>query len=137
MKRSEILEKYSEAICNAMVEAYASVIGCSGRIQYQIYVWEDGEIGRLEGPQGDTCYLKPYDWEPRELFYVCKISEPFINLWEVAGAVPPDDDEEREKEEEEIIDWLVDEYKMNVSDVLSSIIEEAEREEKWDESEGV
>jgi len=125
MKKTEAIEKFRKEIRDEMVDRYRKVLECNGQIQYQIYVWEDGEIEVLPGPQGDNSYLKAKDLEPRQLFYICTIKEPFFDPWDQADHAAPDDEDERDAEEAEIIDWLVDEYAENVSDLLDQIIREA------------
>lgn len=133
MKRSEVLEKYTVSISDAMVDAYRAVIESSGSVQYQIYVWEDGEIERLQGPLGDNSWLKPRDCEPRNLYYVCTVSEPCCDPWSLAGVEVPDDETEREVAWQEVVDWLVREYELTVSDALYEIIEQADLEEMCEE----
>ena len=134
MKRSEAIEKYYDKIKADMVELYRSVIECDGRIQYGIYIWEDGELEHLEEVQGGTGWLKPRDYEPRELYYVTTIYvDPSFDIWDCSESGAPDDEDEREAMREEIIDWLVDDYKANVSDTLDSIIEDVKRREKYDD----
>ena len=132
MKRSEIIAKYRKEIAAEMVQHYRTVLECSGRIQYKVYVWEDGELECLEGVQGDTSYLRPRDAEPRELYFVCTLSAACFDPWDFADHSAPEDESEREKEEAEIIDYLVDEYETGVFDVLDAVIEEAEQEEQYD-----
>ena len=132
MKRSEIITKYEKDIKTEMVKCYRFVLDSFGRIQYKIYVWEDGEIECLEGVQGDNSYLKAKDSEPRELYYICTIDSPCFDPWDYSDHSAPEDETEREKEKQEIIDYIVDEYETNVSDVLDTIITEAEQEELFD-----
>lgn len=132
MKRSEIITKYSREIAEVMVERYRSVLECAGRIQYKVYVWEDGELECLEGVQGDNSYLRPRDMEPRELYYVCTIDAPCFDPWDYTDHSAQDDENKREKERGEIIDYLVGEYETNISDALDVVIEEAEQEERFD-----
>ena len=133
MKRSEAILKYQGKIKEVMIDRYFSVIDCNGKIQYKVYVWEDGEIEVLPGPQGDNCYLKAKDYEPRKLVFVRTISSPFFDPWDYTDESAPDDDDEREATEHEIIDWLVDEFQNSTDDILDSVIEEAEREEEMEE----
>lgn len=133
MKDSEIISKFSNIIAAEMIARYRTVLECAGRVQYQIYIWEDGEIEVLPGPQGDNSYLKAKDYEPRELVYVLTISSPFFDPWDYTDESAPDVEEEREAAEQEIIDWLVDEYQNSVSDILDSVIEEAKWKEEMEE----
>lgn len=133
MKRSEIITRHYKEIADAMVEHYRSVIESDGRIQYKIYVWDDGTLEYLCGPQGDNSWLKPRDMEPRELFYVDTIDAPFFDPWDYTDHAAPDDEAEREAEREEIIDYLVQQYETNIADVLDNIIDDAERDERFDE----
>ena len=134
MKRSEAIEKYYDKIKADMVELYRSVIECDGRIQYTIYVWEDGELEHLEQPQGGNSWLQPRDCEPRELFCVTTIDVgPGFDIWDCSERGAPDDEDERETMRNEIIDWLVDEYEANVEELLDSIIEETKHWEKYDD----
>jgi len=132
MKRSEIISAHREVIAAYMVEHYRIVLECGGKVQYKLYIWEDGELEGLEGPQGDNSWLKARDMEPRELFYVCTIGSPYFDPWDCTDHAAPDDEEEREREEREIIDWCVDEYKAAIDEKLDAVIEDAEREEEYD-----
>lgn len=129
MNRSEIISKYSHKITDSAPVLYRSVLESYGMIQYQLYVWEDGEIDYLEQVQGDNAYLIPKDSEPRTLAYVCTISSPCFDPWDYTDHSAPETEEEREKEQEEIIDCLVDSYRENLSDMIDCIIREAEQEE--------
>ena len=129
MKRSEAIEQYRAKIEAAMVEKYRTVIGCRGQLQYGIYVWSDGDVKCLEDVQGGNSYWKTHDGGPYGLFYVTTIDAPCFDPWDAADHSAPEDDDEREKEEQELIDWYVDEYSQNVSDILDAIIDEAEQQE--------
>ena len=133
MKRSEALTRYYNKLTTSMVDHYRTVLECGGRIQYGIYVWEDGEIEILEDVQGGNSWLQARDYEPRELFYVCTIESPCFDPWDYADDSAPEDESARESEEANIIDWLVDEYESNASEILDIIITEAERDEKYDD----
>ena len=133
MKDSVIIRKHRKAIASAMVDRYRTILESAGRIQYRIYIWEDGEVECLEGPLGDNSYLKAKSYEPRELVYVRTISAPFFDPWDYTDESAPDDEDEREATEREIIDWLVDEYQNSVSDILDSVIEEAKWKEEMEE----
>ena len=124
MKDFEIVEKFRKAIAAEMIEKYRVVLNCSGRIQYKIYVWEDGEIESLEQPQGDTGYLKARDSEPRQLVYVATVSAPCFDPWDFADHSAPDSPEERETAEQAIIDSLVDGYRESVPDIIDNAIEQ-------------
>ena len=130
MKKSEIITAARSAIAETMVEKYSSVIDCDGRIQYKIYIWEDGEIECLQDVQGGNTRLQPCDAEPRELYYVTTVSEaPGFYLFDCTDEIEPEDEDEREAKAEEIREWLVDCYKENLSATIDAIIEDAEQEE--------
>ena len=131
MKRSEIISENYKAITEAMVSRYRTVLESNGRIQYKIYIWDDGEIVCLEQVQGDNSYLLHIEMEPRALYYVTTIEQPNFDPWDSADHSAPDDEQEREAEEKEIIDWLVQEYETNVGDELDNIISEAEMVEHY------
>ena len=132
MKRSEIISENYKAITEAMVSRYRTVLESNGRIQYKIYIWDDGEIVCLEQVQGDNSYLLHIEMEPRALYYVTTIEQPNFDPWDSADHSAPDDEQEREAEEKEIIDWLVQEYETNVGDELDNIISEAEMVEHYE-----
>ena len=137
MKKSEAIRANKASIAETMAERYRTVIECNGRIQYKIFVWEDGEIEALEGPQGDNAYLVPKDREPRDLFYVGTVAEaPGFNLWDQTDHAAPEDPEEREAEEQEIISWLENSYTERLDDLLDDLIREAEQEEEDDDAWG-
>lgn len=131
MTRSDAIATYAADIKATMSECYKSVLECNGQLQYEIYVWEDGSIERLEQVQGDNSWLQVKDWEPRQLFYVTTIAAPCFDPWDYSDHAAPDDAEEREQERAEIIDWMVSDYSDNLSDVISSLIDEAEEQEKY------
>lgn len=133
MKKSELIRENWDKLSEQMIWCYEQVIRSYGRIEYQIYLWEDGEIELLQGPQGDNSWLKPRDAEPRELYYICTVDAPFFDPWDLSDHGAPDDEEEKEREYEEIIAWCMDEYKLNVDEKLSDIIEEVEREEMFED----
>ena len=132
MKRSEIIAANYSKIAEAMVEKYKDVIESDGRIQYAIYIWEDGELEYLYGVQGDNSYLKPRDMEPRELYYVTNIDEPLFNPWDVADQPEPENEAERDAIHKEVIDYCVSRFEDSVSDYLDAIIEGAQYEEKFE-----
>lgn len=132
MKKSEFIQEHYSALIDAMVDAYEDVAGSYGRVQYKIYIWDDGQIERLQGCQGDSTRLVPRQCEPRELYYVCTVGGQYIDPWDFSDHSAPDDDDEREQEEQEILDWLVDDYKHNGAEAaLDEAIKEAEQEEYW------
>lgn len=134
MKASEIIAKYRKEIAESMTDAYRTVISHAGRFQYKVYVWSDGEIERLQGPQGDNSCLVPKTNEPRSLYYIATVSEPYINIWDIAGESVPDDEAEKEAKEAEIIDCLTDEYRSNsVDDIIDNAIEKAKEDEENDD----
>ena len=128
MKRSEIIAMHYGKIIDAMTEHYRYVLNSDGRIQYKVYIWEDGELEYLYGVQGDNGWLQPKECEPRELFYVCTIDAPGFDPWDIAENGAPDDETARAEEREEIIEYVMDNY--NAEEILDSIIESAEFDEK-------
>lgn len=126
MKKSEIIAKYADAIAETMVNRYREVLKAHGINQYKVYVWEDGEIECLHGPQGDNSFLSPRDNEPRDLVYVDTVSCPCFDPWEVDDRPEPEDEAEREKAEAEIIDWCVEDYENSLQDRLDVIIANAD-----------
>lgn len=136
MKSSEVIRKHYDKIAAAMVEKYRDVIECDGRIQYQIYIWDDGELEFLQDVQGGNSWLKARDGEPRKLYHVDTISEcPGFDVWDYSESGKPDDDVDAEQMRDEIIDWLVESYEEGVYDRLDGIIKEIEQVERWQEEE--
>lgn len=131
MKNSEMIKKFAAEIQESMIDAYKTSIECEGRIEYQIYVWEDGEIERLQTVSGDRSYLKAKDGEPRKLVYVTTVAG--CNPFDCADEAIPEDENEREDMKAELIEWLMDEYKATVSEKLDEAIEREECEEKHSE----
>ena len=130
MKQSEVIEKFRSVIASAMIERYKDVLECNGRIQYKLYIWEDGEIVCQEGVQGDNAYLVPGEAADRELFYVTTISQPFFDPWDNADHSAPEDETEREKERAEIIAYVMDEYAACVDELIDRRVREAQEEEE-------
>lgn len=129
MKRSEIISQYADEIKAAMADSYRSVLDCNGKVQYRIYVWDDGEIRTLEGVQGDNGYLVAGDAADRKLYFVCTVSEPFFDPWDSTDHAAPDDEEQREAERQEIIAWCMEAYEANMNDIVAQIINDAKEEE--------
>ena len=132
MKKSEAMRKYYDAILEAMIDAYDKVIDSRGRVQYTIYIWEDGEIEPLCAPQGDNSYLKPHDWEPRQLYNVTTVAEPFYDPRDQITDPLPEDEAEQEAMLKEADAWMKDEYRSNAADILDREIEQAEFEERFE-----
>lgn len=132
MKKSELIKKNIESIKKEMVSSYEYVLNHDGEVEIQIYMWDDGEIVTHEEVQGGSSYLVETESATRTLFYIHTVSEPFCNVFDLAGypSPVPDDEKEREEAEKECISWLVDSYKDNLSDIVSDIIEEAKEEER-------
>ena len=123
MKKSEIIEKYRAKITEAMKSEYSDVLNSRGVYQCQIYIWDDGEIERLPGPNGDNSWLQPNDCEERELFYVTTVKEPNFDPWMVTDERIPEDDAERETKEKELIDYVFESYDPDA--ILDQVIEQA------------
>ena len=125
MLRSEAIEKYWAPIIEAMRTAYADTVG--GNTQEKIYIWEDGEIETLYGVYGDNSFLRPKQWEDRELFYITTVStaDPadFIDVYTEHMT-----DEEYNAVYEEAAHFLVDGY--DPEEDLQNILEDAIRAEK-------
>lgn len=126
MKKSEVILKYRKEIETEMIKKYRYVLESYGRIQYGIYVWDDGNIECLEDVQGSNAYLKEKDNETRTLYYICTVSVSYFDPWDYTDHSAPENETEREKECSEIIDYLVDEYKQDVSDIIDGVIYECE-----------
>ena len=131
MKRAEIITTYRKQIEQEMVTCYRAVLESNGRIQYGIYIWEDGEIELLEGAQGDNTWLQAKDWETRKLFPVITIASPYFNAFDFTDDPEPEDDSEKETARQQIVDYLVDEYEREgASDALDAVLSEAEWEDE-------
>ena len=132
MKNSEAIRKYYDTIRDTLLDCYRTVLECNGRIQYKVYVWEDGEIERLEAPQGDTGWLQAREYEPRKLFYIDQIDAPFFDPWDFEDVQKPEDEVEAEERRQEIIDYLVESFEADVDDRIDHIIESAEEAERYE-----
>ena len=132
MKRSEIINQYRNVIAESIISHYRTVLECNGKIQYQIYIWEDGEIECMEQPQGAN-----NEWlesrTDRKLYYVCKVGGTYFCPWDCTDERKPDDEEQCKQMEQEIIDWCMEEYQDNVGTEIDAIIEYAKQMEKADE----
>lgn len=78
MKRAEVIEANRERLAEEMRNLYRSVLDCDGRIEYSVYIWDDGEIETLEQTQGGNGWLQPKEWEDRKLYHVADVSAPFF-----------------------------------------------------------
>ena len=110
MTRKEVIEANREKLADKMRNLYRDVLDCDGRIEYSVYIWDDGEIETLEQTQGGNGWLKPKEWEDRKLFFVATIDSPFFDPWDCYPDPKPEDEEEAETIRNEIIDECVDDY---------------------------
>lgn len=120
-------DNYAELI-KEMTRCYRNVLESDGAIQYKIYIWEDGAIESLEGPQGDCSSLVARSNEPRHIYYVTVISAPCVDVFDLAGAERPEDPTEMESAKAEAIDFLVDNYSEEAEARLDAVIEEAQED---------
>lgn len=125
MKKSELIRENFSRLAKALADRYETVVGCGGQVQYKVYIWSDGEIQYLEQPQGDNSYLAPNNHETRELYYLTTVGGYRIDLADAAGLPAV----ETEEDKQEAVEFLVDEYKRELPDLLDELIYEAEREE--------
>lgn len=132
MKKSEIILANQEAIADYLVSHYRTVMECHGSVQYDLYIWSDGELEGMQRVSGDSTWLAPRNGESRELYFVTKVTG--YNPWDLVDDHPvPEDDEQREAEEQDLITELVHAYKLNVYELIDSIVEDAKREERYDD----
>lgn len=129
MKKSEAITASAAKISDALINAYRAVLESGGRMQYKVYLWDDGDVQTLPGVQGDTCRLEPRAGESRNLYYLTTVEAPGFDPWDAADHSAPDDPDERSAEEAEIIDWTMDAYKENLYSILDNLLLDAEREE--------
>ena len=130
MKKSEIITRFAPALETEMVRCYRSVLESAGRIQYGLYIWNDGEVMVHEEIQGDNVTVRPGNSETRELFPVLTVAAPFVDVFDLAGMDRPEDSAEADAAEAEAIDWLVDQYASEgASEQLDSAIRDVEMEE--------
>lgn len=109
MNRTDVIEKYKNEIIDTMVEYYEATLRFSGRVEYDLYIWEDGEIEMLETVSSSNSWLKPEEWEQRELFYVLTVRG--FNVWDSCDEEKPEDETKAEEMEDIMISELVHEYK--------------------------
>lgn len=126
MTKLEALKKYRTAIEQEAVNLYRTVLECDGMIQFSLYVWEDGEIESLQDTNGGNSFLRPRDSEPRQLFFVVRLSEPTFRWEDMMFDPISEDDEEREQQWQDAIDCAVESFPDWFSDKLDSIIREEE-----------
>ena len=126
MTKLEVLKKHRTAIEQKAVELYRTVLECDGMIQFSLYVWEDGEIESLQDTNGGNDVLRPRDSEPRQLFFVDRISYPNFSWEDMMFDSVSEDEDERERQRQEAIDFAVDAFKDEFSDRFDSIIKEVE-----------
>lgn len=131
--RSEVISMYRSTIKDAMLTRYKNVLASGGQMQYKIYIWDDGEVEALSGPQGDNSFLQARDGEPRSLYYVCQVGGSYFDPWDLTDETKPEDDALREAMEQELIASEMDAYEDTIDDMLDGIIKEAKQEEEEDE----
>ena len=129
MTRRELIEKYYDELREEIIDCYRCVLKCwRTGINYQVYIWEDGEFEFLEQVNPGTGWLHPNQCESRELYYICTVSESGFNPWDGWCEEYPNDETEEEKIEKELIDecvdWWVGEGKAD------ELIEEAMKEKE-------
>lgn len=128
MKCIDIIEANREQLEADIAELYRYVIETDGRVSYQVYIWEDGVIERLETASGSNSWLQAKDCETRQLFHVVTIEERGFDWMDYCSDSVPDRDEDPETYDalrEETIDWLCSEY--DAGDVLDRSIENIRR----------
>ena len=116
MTRKELIEKYYDELREEIIDCYRCVLKCwRTGINYQVYIWEDGEIEFLEQVNPDNGWLQPKQHETRELYYICTVSELGFDPWDCWVEFVPEDEDEFDKIEaeiiEEVVDWWVREGK--------------------------
>lgn len=129
MKSSEIIKANYGKISESMFERLRTVYECGGRIQYAIYVWEDGELEIMQQAHGDSSWLEAKESETRALVYVGTVKAPNFDPWAVTDEPKPEDDAAREEAEAEIINWVMDGAEQYVDAIIEERIEELERED--------
>ena len=136
MQKSEIIKMYEAEIIEAMIEYYEEVIRCNRRIQYDLYIWEDGELEPMQTVSGDNCWLVPHNGESRELFFVTTVKvDSSFNIWDGAGDISiPEDEDKAAEVEEELIQELVEVYKNEQVYVdYHGALDTAILEERWED----
>lgn len=143
MTKSEVLKEHSEEFMQAMREAYIDLMHCAAptKCEYELYIWEDGEIETLLKPVGSSGFLQAKQEEPRWLDYVCRVRAD--DVWQYMDAEKPsewdyDTQEEYEKAtaeaeamEAEAIEELCAQY--DPEEAFYWIMKEIIQDEKLDE----
>lgn len=127
MGKLETIYKNQDRIYQEMLARYRDVLVNDCKIQYQVYIWDDGEIETLEGPYGDNSILKPKQGEPRELYHVCTVDAPGLNVADYVEPNDPDDEQSIIEAQEDAIEELCDEYKDTAQSILTEVIKEEQR----------
>lgn len=131
MKASEIITTHRNEIAEAIRDHLKTVYRCGGRLEYQMYIWDDGEIECLESVSGSSVWLAPKDSEPRRLIHVTTVKAPGFCPWDGCYDDIPEDAEERERAEAIIIDEIMssaDTAEM-IYDMISDAVDYYERED--------
>lgn len=128
MKKSEIIINNYDTILNALGACYRDALESDGRMQYALYVWEDGEIEILPKVSGDHTYLIPKECEPRQLVHVMTVGGYNFHYSENLNGTETEDD---------IGIWLDELTSQYMNDQaecdLDDRIEELKREEEPEE----
>lgn len=119
-----MLTHYNELI-SEMTSCYRNVLESDGAIQYKIYIWDNGEIETLEGPDGDNSALVARSHEERSLYHVATVRASCVDVFDLAGMERPEDPTELENAKAEAIDYLVDNYIEEAEAKLDAAIDEA------------
>lgn len=81
----KLVEENREELCEVMRDRMESVLESAGRVQYTVYLWDDGKIECLEDVCGGNTWLKPNDPD-RAMMEVATIKMPHYDWREWAGA---------------------------------------------------
>ena len=127
MGKLETIYKNQDRIYQEMLARYRDVLVNDCEIQYQVYIWDDGEIETIEGSYGDNSFLKPKSGETRELYYVCTVAAPGLNVADYVEPNDPDDEQSIIEAQEDAIEGLCDEYKDTAKSILIEVIKEEQR----------
>lgn len=132
MKKSEVIREYNDQIRDSIVDSLVEVaqiaIENETIMQEQIYIWSDGEIETLWGPEGDNSFLVAKDYEDRQIFHVATVSgKGYGSLFEDYK------DQAEDMTDEEIMECFMDDTRDWGRDHAQALIDQAIQNAEWAE----
>lgn len=126
----KLVSEHRDDIIAEMRYCYKSAAECDGRVNYDVYIWSDGEIESLPLFGGESSWLQAKAGEARSLYRVVNVS--FSSYWSDFTDEPiPDraeDPDEWERVRDETVAYIMEGYDEEAAEALDKAIEDEKRE---------